>query len=92
MRKIRVLFCWGMVGMVLLADCDNTPPQALVAPLTVEPGLVQRVNQRTESIWIDSIPIVLDNTGNALPVTTQIERRPDGLEFRVDGQPLALTA
>lgn len=74
MRKRLVLCWWGMLGMLLLAGCDNTPPQALVATLTDEPGLVQRVNQRTESVWIDSIPIVLDNTGNALPVTTQIER------------------
>ncbi len=74
MNRTKWFLCCGLLAALLLAACDNTLPEALVVTLTAEPGLVERINQQTRSVWVDSIPIVLDNTGNTVPVTTEIER------------------
>lgn len=70
----RLLLGLVLVACFLLASCDDIPPDALAATLTAQPDLIQRVNQRTESVLIDTIPVTLDNIGNASPVSTEIER------------------
>lgn len=64
----------GVTILILLMVSGCVPPQPTIMPSTPSPDAVSFQNQRTELVFLEEIPIALENCSGSTPITTTIDR------------------